>query len=161
MNQPPDGDERTVLLGWLAVHREALRSACAGLSDEQLVQHVFPSEPLSLLGLVRHLAEMERTYGVWANCCTSTPVLLWGPSTEEAPERGFECSAGDVASSMRAWRDEQASTDAVVRALPLDDAGGANGRSVRWNLLRLIGEYARHNGQAELLRARLGALTGT
>ncbi len=161
MNLPPDGDERTVLLGWLTVHREALRSACADLPDDVLVQRALPPSPLSLLGLVRHLAEMERCYGVWANCCTSSPVLLWGPSTEEAPERGFECSAGDVAPSMRAWRDEQASTDAVVRALPLDDPGGANGRSVRWNLLRLIGEYARHNGQAELLRARLGELAGT
>ncbi len=61
---------------------------------------------------------------------------------------------------MRAWRDERASTDGVIRGLALDDSGGANGRSLRWNLQKLVGEYARHNGHADLLRERIDGATG-
>ena len=67
--EPGEGDEREILLGWLAFHRNALSAKCAGLSDEQLVQRSAPPSPLSLLGLVRHLTEMERVFGVWANGC--------------------------------------------------------------------------------------------
>ncbi len=63
--QPADGDERSILVGWLALHRDALAAKCRGLSDEQLVQRAAEPSALSLLGLVRHMAEMERVYGVW------------------------------------------------------------------------------------------------
>ena len=106
------------------------------------------------------MAEMERVYGVWANCCASELVYVWGEYAEGGPEHDFECDASQVAVSMRAWRDEKACTDGVVRGLDLDDAGGANGRSVRWNLQKLVGEYARHNGHADLIRERLDGATG-
>ena len=158
--EPVDGDERALLLGWLAFHRDALEAKCAGLSDEQLVVRAAPPSPLSLLGLVRHLAEMERVYGVWANCCPSELVQVWGRYHEGGPEHDFDCDASQVAASMRAWRDEKASTDGAVRELALDDAGGANRRSLRWNLQKLVGEYARHNGHADLLRERIDGVTG-
>lgn len=62
--QPADGDERSILIGWLAFHRDALASKCQGLTDNQLVERAVEPSPLSLLGLVRHMAEMERAYGV-------------------------------------------------------------------------------------------------
>jgi hypothetical protein len=158
--EPPDGDERALLLGWLAFHRSALQAKCAGLSDEQLATRATPPSPLSLLGLVRHLAEMERVYGVWANCCPSELVQVWGTYDEGGPEHDFDCSADQVAASMRAWRDEKASTDGAVRHISLDDATGANGRSLRWNLQKLVGEYARHNGHADLLREAIDGVTG-
>ena len=58
--EPGDGDERDLLLGWLAFHRNALETKCAGLTDDQLVDRSAPPSLLSLLGLVRHLSEMER-----------------------------------------------------------------------------------------------------
>lgn len=61
--EPPDGDARSVLLGWLAFHRNALEAKCAGLDADQLVDRSAQPSPLSLLGLVRHLTEMERAYG--------------------------------------------------------------------------------------------------
>ncbi len=64
--EPPDGDERSILAGWLAFHRSALEAKCAGLAATQLVTRSVPPSPLSLLGLVRHLTEMERAYAVWA-----------------------------------------------------------------------------------------------
>src|SRR3954451_18788654 len=79
--EPPDGDERSVLLGWLAFHRSALEGKCAGLDAEQLVTRSAPPSPLSLLGLVRHLAEMERTYAVWALGPRMARHWVWGEYT--------------------------------------------------------------------------------
>jgi hypothetical protein len=158
--EPGDAGERELLLGWLAFHRNALEAKCAGLTDEQLVDRSAAPSSLSLLGLLRHLAEMERVYGVWANCCPSELVWVWGPYDEDGPEHDFDCDASQVAVSLRAWRDEKASTDGAIRHLDLDDARGANGRSLRWNLQKLIGEYARHNGHADLIRERIDGQTG-
>ena len=158
--EPVDGDERELLLGWLAFHRNALEAKCAGLSDEALAARSADPSSLSLLGLVRHLAEMERVYGVWANGCPSELVFVWGDYDDDGPDHDFDCDPSQVAASMRAWRDEKASTDGVIRGLGLEDAGGANGRSLRWNLQKLVGEYARHNGHADLLRERIDGATG-
>ncbi len=160
MPEPGDEDERELLLGWLAFHRNALEAKCRGLTDEQLASRSARPSSLSLLGLVRHLCEMERVYGVWANGCPGTLVWVWGPYDDDGPERDIDCDATQVAASMRAWRDEKASTDGVIRGLALDDAGGANGRTLRWNLHKLVGEYARHNGHADLLRERIDGVTG-
>jgi hypothetical protein len=160
--EPRDGAERELLLGWLAFHRSALEAKCAGLTDDQLVERSAPPSPLSLLGLVRHLSEMERVYGVWANGCSSELLWVWGPydEGEGAAEPDIDCDATQVAASMRAWRDEKASTDGVIRGLGLHDTGGGNGRTLRWNLHKLVGEYARHNGHADLVRERIDGVTG-
>jgi hypothetical protein len=158
--EPGEGDERSLLLGWLSFHRNALAAKCAGLDDDQLVTRSAPPSRLSLLGLVRHMAEMERVYGVWANGCQSELLWVWGAYVEDGPEHDFDCDASQVGRSMRAWRDEKASTDGTIRSLALDDARGPNGRSLRWNLHKLIGEYARHNGHADLLRERIDGVTG-
>ncbi len=157
---PGDGDERSILLGWLAFHRNALEAKCAGLSDEDLAKRSAVPSTMSLLGLVRHLAEMERVYGVWANGCPCELVFVWGEYAEGGPEPDFDCDASQVEKSMRVWRDEKASTDGMISRLDLDDAGGANGRTLRWNLQKLVGEYARHNGHADLIRERIDGATG-
>lgn len=64
--QPGEGDERSILTGWLAFHRDALAARCDGLTDDQLAECAVPPSSLSLPGLVRHMAEMERAYGGWA-----------------------------------------------------------------------------------------------
>ena len=158
--EPAEGDERSILLGWLAFHRNALAAKCAGLSDDQLVQRAAPPSPLSLLGLVRHLTEMERVFGVWANGCQCELVRVWGEYVDGGPDYDFDCEAIDVEKSMRAWRDEKASTDGTIRDIDLGDTDGASGRSLRWNLQKLVGEYARHNGHADLIRERIDGVTG-
>jgi hypothetical protein len=60
--QPGDAGERALLTGWLAFHRHALAAKCEGLTEEQLVTVSAPPSDLSLLGLVRHLTEMERVH---------------------------------------------------------------------------------------------------
>jgi hypothetical protein len=161
MAEPGDGDERSVLLGWLAFHRDALRAKCAGLAAEQLATRSAPPSVLSLLGLVRHLTEMERVYGNWALGPKADLQWVWGDYTDDGPEWDMDADASMLAESMAAWEREKQATDGRIAANP-DLAGvpGGNGRTVRWNLQKLVGEYARHNGHADLLRERIDGSTG-
>jgi hypothetical protein len=159
--EPPDGDVRDVLLGWLAFHRNALEAKCAGLDDDQLVERSTPPSPLSLLGLVRHLTEMERAYGSWALGPTCELHWVWGDYTDGGPEWDIDADASMVAESMAAWMGEREATDARLAALAdLGSIGAGNRHSLGWNLQKLIGEYARHNGHADLIRERIDGQTG-
>jgi Protein of unknown function (DUF664) len=159
--EPPDGDERSVLLGWLAFHRNALRAKCSGLEAEQLVQRSAPPSPLSLLGLVRHLTEMERVYAAWALGPAVELEFVWGHYTDGGPEWDFDVDASMVEYSMAAWAEEMRRADTRFdQHATLDSVGPGNGRSMRWNLQKLVGEYARHNGHADLLRERIDGQTG-
>jgi hypothetical protein len=159
--EPGDGDERTILLSWLAFHRDALRAKCTDLDDAQLVARSAAPSPLSLLGLVRHLAEMERVYATWALGPHVPLELVWGEYIDGGPEWDFEVDASMVAESMATWEREQGSADARLADFPdLDVVGAGNRRTVRWNLQKLIGEYARHNGHADLIRERIDGRTG-
>jgi hypothetical protein len=159
--EPPDGDERTVLLGWLAFHRNALEAKCAGLDADQLVARSAPPSPLSLLGLVRHLAEMERAYAVWALGPKADLHWVWGEYTDGGPEWDIDADASMVDESMAAWeREKRAADERIAQHAGLDSVGAGNGRSLRWNLQKLVGEYARHNGHADLIRERIDGQTG-
>lgn len=159
--EPGDSDERDILLGWLAFHRDALRAKCADLDDEQLVTRAAPPSPLSLLGLVRHMAEMERVYAVWALGPHVPLEWVWGEYSEQGPEWDFEADASMVAESMSAWEREKRTADERLAAHgDLGAVGAGNRRTVRWNLQKLIGEYARHNGHADLIRERIDGRTG-
>jgi hypothetical protein len=158
--QPGDGDERDITVGWLAFHRDALATKCAELSDEQLATRSAAPSALSLLGLVRHLAEMERVYGVWALGPKADLEWVWG-TYKDGAEHDIDCEPSMVVESVRMWREQMRRTDAALDShATLDGIGEGNGFSVRWNLAKLIGEYARHNGHADLLRERLDGQRG-
>lgn len=158
--QPGDGDERAVALGWLAFHRGALSAKCAGLTNEQLVARSASPSHLSLLGLVRHMAEMEHAYGSWPLGEQRDFEWVWGTYEDDA-EDDIDCGPNDVRVSVDRWHRERAETD---RCLSSNDDLGAlsrvNGKSLRWNLAKLIGEYARHNGHADIIRERIDGETG-
>jgi Protein of unknown function (DUF664) len=159
--EPSDGDERSVLLGWLAFHRNALEAKCAGLDAEQLASRSVPPSPLSLLGLVRHLTEMERVYAAWALGPKSELHWVWGDYTDDGPEWDIDADASMLADSMTAWeREKQVADERIQQHAELDSIGAGNGRSLRWNLQKLVGEYARHNGHADLIRERIDGRTG-
>lgn len=158
--QPADGDERSILTGWLAFHRDALAAKCDGLTDDQLVTRAAEPSTLSLLGLVRHMAEMERAYGVWSLGPKANLEWVWGMYENDA-EHDIDCDATMVEESMRRWRAETHKTDEALALHPtLDEVCDGNGYSARWNLAKLIGEYARHNGHADLIRERIDGQTG-
>ena len=86
------------------------------------------------------------------------PLLTY---EDDGPEWDFDVDASMVEESMAAWTRERAAADEAIAAhRSPDDTSGANGRSLRWNLLKLVGEYARHNGHADLLRERVDGVTG-
>lgn len=158
--QPGDGDERSILLGWLSFHRDALSAKCAGLTDEQLATRSAEPSALSLLGLVRHLAEMERVYGSGALGPKRPLTWVWG-TYEDGAEPDIDCDASMAEESFRRWREETGKTDALLAGHPdLNVRADGNGYSVRWNLVKLMGEYARHNGHADLLAERIDGRTG-
>lgn len=161
VGEPSDGDERSILLGWLSFQRDALRAKCVDLDPDQLVTRSTPPSPLSLLGLVRHLTEMERVYGVWALGPREQLRWVWGDYTDDGPEWDMDADASMVEGSMAAWeREKETSDERISGHATLDSVGAGNGRTVRWNVQKLIGEYARHNGHADLLRERIDGQTG-
>jgi hypothetical protein len=159
--EPPDGGERDILLGWLAFHRDALRAKCAGLSAAQLVERSASPSALTLLGLMRHLTEMERVYGSWALGPAVELEFVWGQYTDGGPEWDFDVDASMVEVSTSAWESEVRAADAAFEQhSKLESVGAGNKRSLRWNLQKLVGEYARHNGHADLIRERIDGRTG-
>lgn len=156
-------DERTMLDEWLEFHRATLLRKCAGLTDDQLKRPSCPPSPLSLLGLVRHLTDVERGWflrGVGGASRQEVPPLYY---SDDNPEGDFEdlgsAEPEDVfATYQRACADARA---AVARA-GLDDtfSDGSRSCSVRWVYLHMIEEYARHNGHADLIRERIDGATG-
>lgn len=158
--QPGDGDERSIALGWLAFHRDALQTKCEGLTAEGLVHRSVEPSHLSLLGLVRHMAEMERAYGSWPLGEGEEFQWVWG-DYEDGAEDDIDCTVDDVAISFSTWMGERSKTDAALVAVAdLGATSKTNGYSVRWNLAKLIGEYARHNGHADIIRERIDGQTG-
>ena len=158
--QPEDADERELTLGWLAFHRNALQAKCEGLPAEQLASRSAKPSRLSLLGLVRHMAEMERAYGSWPLGDEPDFQWVWGAYEDDA-EDDIDCTATDVEASFSTWADERSKTDlALTGCFDLGAPSRVNRRSARWNLAKLVGEYARHNGHADILRERIDGQTG-
>ena len=154
-------DERTLLLGFLAWQRQTLVLKCADLSPEDLARRAVEPSTLSLLGLVRHLADVER--GWFRRVVAGQDV----PRRFRDPDGDFDGASPDpavVEQAWAAWREEVAFADALVaEARDLDVTGtGTDGapRSLRWVLVHMIEEYARHNGHADLLRERIDGRIG-
>ena len=105
------------------------------------------------------MAEMEHAYGSWPMDSTVEFAWVWGSYVDDA-EDDIDCTAADVEPSMTRWRAETSATDDALTDTDLDTLAPANGHTVRWNLAKLVGEYARHNGHADILRERIDGQTG-
>jgi hypothetical protein len=146
------GDERSMLLSWLNWHRQCLEQKCAELDPEQLVLRSVPPSALSLLGLVRHMIQMELTRLHWYHD---------GPSELPFGEHDFdEVTDADPRETLERWRTVIRRSDEIVSGQPRLEVAGALGTDLRFNLLSLINEYARHNGHADLLRESIDGQTG-
>ncbi|HUZ51373.1 MAG TPA: DinB family protein [Streptosporangiaceae bacterium] len=158
--EPGNASERELLLGWLAFHRDALAAKCDGLSAEQLVMMPAPPSDLSLLGLVRHMTEMEHAYLVHA--LAGGGGFSWVYCTAEVPDGDIEDLSPDLApASLARWLDERARADQLLSSTgPLGAIAAGNRFSVRWNLMKVILEYARQNGHADIVRQRIDGATG-
>lgn len=159
-----DADERTMLEGWLDYHRQTLIWKCEGLSDAQLrTAAVQPSE-LSLMGLVRHMAEVERGWFRQVLMDDDQGSLYF---SEEDPDGEFHLTEADTwAQAHAAWRAEVEIARRYAAGFGLDDLSKGTSRysgkhfNLRWIYTHMIEEYARHNGHADLIRERIDGATG-
>ncbi len=158
----PDGheNERASLDGWIAYHRATLLMKCAGLSEEQLKLRSAAPSNLTLLGLVRHMTEVERG---WFRIQAAKEQLEYPYSTNESPEADLlEVQSADASADLALYVAECQRAQAALSRVELDTIIHRNGRwfDVRWIYLHMIEEYARHNGHADLLRELIDGATG-
>ncbi|MFI0240282.1 DinB family protein [Streptomyces sp. NPDC016845] len=164
---PPHADERTMLEAWLDFHRATLALKCSGLSDDQLRLAPASPSPMTLLGLVQHMAEVERNWFQRIFAGLQRPPVFGQHNIDGfalQPDRGL-----DEATAL--WRAEIVRGRELTADASLDDSGhlsgheasrlGDRGVSLRWILVHMIEEYARHNGHADLIREQLDGVTGT
>ncbi|MFE1313956.1 DinB family protein [Streptomyces sp. NPDC058755] len=145
----PEGELAT-LEDYLTSYRLTLRMKCEGLDAEQLARRSVPPSTMSLLGLVRHLAEVERDWRGWITDGDPQPKLYG------VRDGDFDGAVAEQAVVDAAYADlerEQAATDAALAEhRDLGERLGKDAISVRELLVHRIEEYARHCGHADLLR---------
>ncbi|MEU9832506.1 DinB family protein [Streptosporangium sp. NPDC048047] len=159
---PLTAGERETLRAFLDYHRATLAMKCDGLSDEELRRRSMPPSTLSLLGLVRHMAEVERTWFRKVINGEDVP-LVW--SDEGDYQVAYDASASTRAEAFAAWQSEVEHSRRIEREAESLDVTAYNPRwdeevSLRLVMLHLIHEYARHNGHADLLREGVDGTVG-
>jgi uncharacterized damage-inducible protein DinB len=157
------GDERQTLTDFLRRQRLTLEIKCAGLSPAQMAARSVRPSTMSLLGLVRHMAEVERT---WFRVRFAGENVARRCQTEDDPDADFDGAAGDditVEEAWTAWREEVAYAERYAEEHDLSSLGrdgDGSPVSLRELLVHLVEEYARHNGHADLLRERIDGRVG-
>jgi hypothetical protein len=168
--RPRLGDERTTLVESLRCQRLTLEMKCANLDAEAMARRAIPPSTMSLLGLVRHLAEAERE---------TFRVMMAGHDvarlycSEEDRDGDFDGAVADPAVAAEAWAAWRAEIDFatefvatapnldIVAGDPLNQHGSGGGdMSLREVLVGMIEEYARHMGHADLLREQIDGRLG-
>jgi uncharacterized damage-inducible protein DinB len=162
-------DELSTLIGFLDYQRATLMVKCADLTPEQLARPASPPSIMSLLGLVRHLADVERGWFQRRLAAEVAPPMYWN---ETDPDGDFEFGPADAArlaeltaEGFATWRAQVAKSDAILAGVSSLEQTFVHDRdrsviSVRWLLVHMIEEYARHNGHADLLREAIDGATG-
>ena len=168
VHPPTASDETTSLLAWLDYHRATLRQKVDGLTQEQLAQRLPPSE-LTLGGLVKHMALVESSW--LSRVFLGRPLIAPFDTVDWKADADwdFHSAAEDTPEELAALHDASiAASDAILRDALADggldrlSAKARHGRhfDLRWILVHLIEEYARHNGHADFLRESIDGSTG-
>jgi uncharacterized damage-inducible protein DinB len=152
--------ERATLLDYLRRYRLTLELKCAELDPEQLARRSVPPSTMSLLGLIRHLAEMERHWFRRALAGQEAPRRYCSDLDRDGDFNGAVGEPEVVEDAWRAWRTEVAFAEQFVANTAELGAPGASGVPLRDVLVHLIEEYARHCGHADLLRERIDGRVG-
>ncbi|MGY1813154.1 DinB family protein [Blastococcus sp. SYSU D00820] len=158
---PRTGGERELLRAYLDFHRETLALKCAELPDDEL-RRAPTASSLSLLSLVRHMAEVERAWFRRVLDGQDVP-LVWSP--EGDVQAAYDASGAAPEEAFAAWQAEIAIARDIEAAAPDLDVTGVDRRSgevysLRRVMVHLVQEYARHNGHADLIREALDGRTG-
>jgi hypothetical protein len=156
----PQADERATLEGWLDFYRATLVNKANGLDHSQVREPAVAPSPLTLLGLVQHMAEVERT---WFRRALGEDVPRIYPDGSERDDGGFRLTTdARFESARQTWEVEVARSRENAAARRLDDVCSHQGMevSLRWIYGHVIAEYARHAGHADLIRERVDGSTG-
>jgi uncharacterized damage-inducible protein DinB len=156
--------ERATLLDYLRGYRLTMEMKCADLDAAQLARRSVPPSTMSLLGLIRHMADVERNWFRRVMAQADAPPLYWSEDTPDADWLGAVADPSVVDDAWRAWRDEVAFAEKFVADAPDLGIKGVNkdGTTValREILVHMIEEYARHCGHADLIRERIDGRVG-
>jgi len=157
---PVGHDERSTLLDYLRRYRLTMEMKCADLNAEQLARRSVPPSTMSLLGLVRHMAEVERYWFRQVMARQDAPRLYCSDADRDGDWNGAVADPDVVDEAWQAWRAEVAFAEQYVAATA--DLGTIGTRQVplRDILVHMIEEYARHCGHADLLRERIDGRVG-
>ena len=157
---PLTGSDRPILAGYLAWERATLLNICAGLTAEQLTTRPLPSSNLSLLGLIRHVAKVERTWFRQRAGGQSVPPMYDPAQGKDADFN--EVHPAEAEQAVERLQAEWQQADQAVAGMDFDDTFDVDGEafSLRMTYVHMIGEYARHNGHADLLREAIDGVTG-
>lgn len=158
---PESGDERAMLTAYLTFYRQTLVNKCAGLSFEQLTRRAVPATTMTLLGLIRHVVTAEQH---WFERVMPGAKAQWHFITREDQDGDFEnLDSHSLQEVMAIFDMTCAASDAEIAAHQLDDLAAENHHgqpSLRWILIHMIEEYARHCGHADLIRESIDGATG-
>ena len=162
--RPPGGaDERTQLVGWLDLQRSLVHFKCEGLSDEDAHRALLPTSPaMTVAGLVSHLRWVEHCW---------FEVLFLDHGADENPQFGpveaadFQVDGAPLGRLLDEYARQCTASNEIVATASLDDLGrnaeyGADTLSLRWILLHMLEEVARHVGQLDIIREQLDGATG-
>jgi uncharacterized damage-inducible protein DinB len=159
----PEG-ERATLAEYLRGYRLTMEMKCADLDAAQLARRSVPPSTMSLLGLIRHMADVERHWFRRVMAQADAPPLYWSDDAQDADWLGAVADLAIVDDAWRAWRGEVGFAEKFVADTPDLSVKGVNrdGTSValRSVLVHMIEEYARHCGHADLLRERIDGRVG-
>ncbi|MGW3624545.1 DinB family protein [Streptomyces sp. NPDC000880] len=159
---PPTAGERETLRAFLDYHRATLAMKTEGLSDEQLRLQSMPPSTLCLLGLVRHMAEVERA---WFRRVINGEDIPYVWSDEGDYQVAYDAGESTRAEAFEAWQTEVEHARRIEERAPSLDVTGYQAKwgedvSLRLVMLHLIHEYARHNGHADFLREGIDGTVG-
>ena len=159
----PEG-ERATLLEYLQRYRLTMEMKCADLDAAQLANRSVPPSTMSLLGLIRHMAEVERHWFRRVMAQSDAPPLYWSDDVPDADWLGAVADPALVDDAWRAWRSEVAFAEKFVADSPALGVKGfepdGSSPALRSVLVHMIEEYARHCGHADLLRERVDGRIG-
>ncbi len=163
---PGDGSELATLTGFLDWYRKTLELKCSGLDAEALARRSVEPSKMSLLGLIRHMADVERGWFRWFMAGEDVPDRYSSKADPDGDWDGAKPEPAVVEEAWQAWREEVAFADRFVAAAPSLDVTGQRedvprGKlSLRWVLTHMVEEYARHIGHADLIRERIDGAVG-
>jgi uncharacterized damage-inducible protein DinB len=156
-------DERTQLVGWLGVQRALVHYKCEGLSEQDAHRSVLRTSPaMTLAGLVSHLRWVEHC---WFEVLFLNRPVAGNPMFGVVQDADFQVGDASLSELLEEYARQCAVSDEIVAASSMDACGqnpdyGADGLTLRWILLHMVEEVARHVGHMDVIREQLDGAKG-